>query len=321
MKIGVFSVLFGKLSFEQMLEKVAGFGLDCVEIGTGAYPGSGHCEVQKLLGSKSAARDYLKRIRDAGLFISALSCPGNPIHPDKKIAREHHAAFERTVRLARQLEVPIINVLSGCPGDSPNAKCPNWITCAWPPEYPKYLEWQWGEVVVPYWRGAAALAAQHGIKKIAVEMHPGFVVYNPETALKLRELVGDTIGVNLDPSHLFWLGVDIPSAVRAFGPAIFHLHAKDTCIDHHNVEQNGCLDGKPYGLIARRAWTFRSVGWGHDLACWRQITSALRVAGYDYVMSIEHEDALASVDEGLRHAIETLRAATLREPAAQMWWA
>ena len=321
MRIGVFSVLFAKLPFEQMLSKVAGFGLDCVEIGTGAYPGQSHCEVEKLLGSKSAARDYLKRVRGAGLFISALSCPGNPIHPDRKIAREHHAAFERTVRLARQLEVPIINVLSGCPGDSPQAKCPNWITCAWPPEYPKYLEWQWREVVVPYWKKAAALANRHGIKKIAVEMHPGFVVYNPETALQLRERVGETIGVNLDPSHLFWLGVDIPTAIRAFGSAIFHLHAKDTAIDARNVAQNGCLDAKPYAQMAQRAWTFRSVGWGHDVGCWRQITSALRMVGYDYVLSIEHEDALASVDEGLRHAVETLRSATLKEPAAEMWWA
>src|SRR5664279_1618477 len=104
MKLGVFTVLFAKLPFEGMLEKVASFGLDCVEIGTGAYPGSAHCEVEKLLASKSAARDYLKRIQNAGLFISALSCPGNPIHPDKKIATEHHRAFERTVRLARQLE-------------------------------------------------------------------------------------------------------------------------------------------------------------------------------------------------------------------------
>jgi len=321
MKIGVFSVLFGKLSFPKMLEKVSELGLDCVEIGTGAYPGSAHCDVEKLLASKSAARDYLQQVRDAGLFISGLSCSGNPIHPDVKIAREHHTTFEGTVRLARQLEVPVVNVLSGCPGDSPNAKCPNWITSAWPPDYPKFLEWQWSKVVIPYWRKAAAFAKKHGIEKIAVEMHPGFVVYNPETALKLREHVGETIGVNLDPSHLFWLGIDIPAAIRAFGPAIFHVHAKDTFIDRTNVANNGMLDAKPYQDLRNRAWTFRSVGWGHGLDCWREIASALRIAGYDYVMSIEHEDPLASIDEGLQHAVQTLRAATLKQPAAEIWWA
>jgi len=321
MKIGVFTVLFAKLPFERMLEKVASFGLDCVEIGTGGYPGNAHCDVAKLLASRSTARDYRKKIQDAGLFISALSCSGNPIHPDKAIAAEHHLAFERTVRLAQQLEVPVVNVLSGCPGDSARAQCPNWITCAWPPEYPRCLQWQWEKVVVPYWKKAAAFARRHGIIKIAVEMHPGFVVYNPETAMRLRDAVGQTIGVNLDPSHLFWLGVDIPTAIRRFDQAIFHLHAKDTFIDPRNVAENGCLDSKPYRDIARRAWTFRSVGWGHDLACWRQITSALRSVDYDYVLSIEHEDALASVDEGLRHAVETLRAAAFKEPAAEMWWA
>lgn len=73
MKIGVFSVLFSKLSFEQMLNKVAGLGLECVEIGTGGYAGSAHCEIERLLASKKTARDFLKRIQDAGLFIGALS--------------------------------------------------------------------------------------------------------------------------------------------------------------------------------------------------------------------------------------------------------
>ena len=321
MKIGVFSVLFGKLSFERMLSKVSGLGLESVEIGTGGYPGSAHCEVEKLLASKSAAREFLKRIQGAGLFISALSCHGNPIHPDRKIARQHQAAFERTVRLAKCLQVPVINVLSGCPGDSRNGKCPNWITCGWPAEYPKFLEWQWSQVVIPYWKQAAALANRHGIKQIAVEMHPGFVVYNPETALKLREHVGETIGINLDPSHLFWLGIEIPSAVRKCGSAIFHVHAKDTFIDRRNAAENGCLDSKPYTQVALRSWTFRSVGWGHDLVCWREIASALRLIGYDYVMSIEQEDPLASAEEGLRHAVKTLRAATLKEQPAEMWWA
>jgi sugar phosphate isomerase/epimerase len=321
MKIGVFSVLFGNLSFEKMLAKVAGLGFDCVEIGTGAYPGSVHCEVEKLLANKGEARDFVKKVEDAGLFISALSCHGNPIHPNMRIARAHQAAFSRTIQLARQLEVPVVNVLSGCPGDSPKAKCPNWITCAWPPEYPKFLEWQWSEVVIPYWKGAAALAHKHGINKIAVEMHPGFVVYNPETALRLRDQVGPQVGVNFDPSHLFWLGIDIPSAIRMLGAAIFHFHAKDTFVDRRNVAENGILDAKHYREVRRRSWTFRSVGWGHDVACWREIATALRLSGYDYVMSIEHEDPLASADEGLRHALTTLQAATLKEPPSEMWWA
>ena len=321
MKLGVFTVLFGKLPFEAMLRKVAGFGLVCVELGTGAYPGSAHCDVERLLESKSAAREYLKRIRDAGLFISALSCPGNPIHPDKKIARQHHEAFERTVRLARQLEVPVINVLSGCPGDSPRAKCPNWITCAWPPEYPECLEWQWSQVVVPYWKAAAAFANRHGIKRIAVEMHPGFVVYNPETMLRLREAAGVAVGCNFDPSHMFWQGIDPCAAVRKLGDAVFHVHAKDTRLYDVNIKINGVLDAKPYSDEKNRSWIFRTVGYGHDADFWCDFVSTLQMVGYDDVLSIEHEDSLMSVDEGLSKAAAFLNQIVIKEKLKEMWWA
>jgi sugar phosphate isomerase/epimerase len=303
-----------------MVEKVAELGFDCIELGTGAYPGNAHCNPTELLADRAALREFRGQLKEAGLSISGLSCHGNPLHPDKRIARRHRAEFEQTVRLAQRLEVPVVNVLSGCPGDSPQAKCPNWITCAWPPEYPEALEWQWREVVVPYWKQAAAFAHKHGIERIAVEMHPGFVVYNPETAMRLRELVGPRIGVNFDPSHLFWLGVDIRAAIRRLGDAIFHCHAKDTYIDQRNVSENGVLSPLSYDLVQQRPWTFRTVGWGHDLACWREIVTELRLVGYDHVMSIEHEDPLASVDEGLRSAKEFLSAAILRDEPPKAWW-
>jgi sugar phosphate isomerase/epimerase len=156
--------------------------------------------------------------------------------------------------------------------------------------------------------------------KVALEAHPGFVVYNTETALKLRQAAGDTIGVNFDPSHLFWQGVDIPQAIKALGPAIFHFHAKDVATDRRNVAVNGIIDAKSYTLMNDRSWLFRSVGWGHDLLAWKEIVSALRLAGYDYVMSLEHEDALASIDEGFATAIDTLKRAILREQPAKAWW-
>ncbi|MFN7994529.1 MAG: sugar phosphate isomerase/epimerase [Bryobacteraceae bacterium] len=321
MKLGVFSVVFGNLRFEAMLERVREAGLECVEIGTGAYPGSAHCDVEGLLVDPARLAAYRRAIEAAGLSISALSCPGNPLHPNKDIAAEHRRAFERTVRLAERLEVPVIVLLSGCPGDSPTAKYPNWCHFAWPPDFVELWNWQWNEVAIPYWREAAAFASAHGIRRLAVEMHPGFLVYNPETALKLREAVGENLGVNFDPSHLFWSGVDIPTAVHALKDAIFHCHAKDTFVDALNVAKNGCLDGKPYADISNRSWSFRTVGWGHGLEVWRSIVSAMRATGYDYVLSIEHEDPLASRDEGLRHAVQFLRQAVFSEPAGDMWWA
>jgi sugar phosphate isomerase/epimerase len=320
MKLGVFTPVFGKLAFDEMLAKVASLGdLQAIEIGTGAWPGSDHIDVDALLASPPGAAEYRKRIDDRGLTISALSCHGNPIHPDADFARQHDEIFRKTVRLAGMMEVPVVVTFSGCPGDSDAARQPNWVTCPWPPYFLDVLDWQWEKKVVPYWRDAARFAADHGVK-IALEAHPGFVVYNPETALKLRAAAGDNIGVNFDPSHFFWQGIDIPAAIRSLGPAIFHFHAKDVAIDSHNVAVNGVIDAKSYRQMAGRSWLFRSVGWGHDELEWKRIASALRLSGYDYVVSIEHEDALASVDEGLGNAISMLKRVLLKQPPVEAWW-
>ena len=195
------------------------------------------------------------------------------------------------------------------------------MTCAWPEDFAETLRWQWDENVIPYWTREAAFAREVGVR-IAFEMHPGFVVYNPETLLRLRAEAGDRIGANFDPSHLYWQGIDPVEAVRALGRhgAIFHFHAKDTYVDHANVRVNGVLDTKPYDRVLERAWTFRTVGYGHGESAWRDLLSALRTVGYDYVVSIEHEDALMSIDEGLAKAVAFLRPLLMRERPAEMWW-
>ena len=319
MKLGVFDPVFGSMALEMVLDRCLELGLEAVEIGTGNYPGDARCRPAELLADRAARERFATAFVERGLVISALSCHGNPIHPDTERATHDDAVYRDTVRLAAELEVDRINLFSGCPGDGPAASQPNWVTCAWPPEFGEILAWQWDEVVLPYWIEAAAFAREHGVK-LGFEMHPGFVVYNPRTLLRLRREVGDTVGVNLDPSHLFWQGIDPIEAVRVLGPAIHHVHAKDTALDAHNVAMNGVLDLESYRNIAERSWVFRSVGDGHDLLFWKRFVGALRVAGYDHVLSIEHEDALASVDEGLERAVATLRAAVLREPPAQPWW-
>ena len=322
MKLGVFTPLFGGLKFEAMLEKVKGYGLDCIELGTGNYPGSDHLDLDGLLESADRRDEYLGKIKAAGLSISALSCHGNPVHPNQETARLHHEVFRKTVMLAEKMEIPVVVGFSGCPGDSDDAKLPNWVTCAWPPDFQEILDWQWNDVLIPYWKEQNSFLADRNVK-MALEMHPGFNVYNPETLLKLREAAGPQIGANLDPSHLFWQGIDIPTAIKRLGKddAIFYFHAKDTAIDKQNTAENGVLDVKGYGRLAERSWIFRSVGWGHDQVYWREVISALRTVGYDYVLSIEHEDALASSDEGLRKSVEFLKDVILREQPAQMWWA
>ena len=320
MKLGLFTPVLGKLSQQEMFAKVRALGgIQALELGTGGWPGSDHLDVDALLARDDCAQTFRQQIADAGLTISALSCHGNPLHPNRATAKAYDELFRKTVCLAQKLDVPVVVTFSGCPGDSDGASHPNWVTTPWPPEFLDVLDWQWEQKAIPYWTDAARFAGEHGIR-VALEAHPGFLVYNVETMLKLRAATASNLGINFDPSHFFWQGVDVPAAIRALGDAIFHVHAKDVALDPQNVAVNGVIDTKTYRRMPERSWLFRSVGWGHDELEWKRIVSALRLAGYDYVMSIEHEDALASVDEGLKAAIDLLSRVMLTEPPVKAWW-
>jgi sugar phosphate isomerase/epimerase len=320
MRIGVFTALFQKMSFEEALDRAVAAGVTAVEIGTGNYPGSHHCPVDELLESESKRKEYMKAITSRGLILSAFSCHGNPLHPNKEFAKSSDEVFRKTVRLAELLEVPVINAFPGLPGGSPKDTTPNWVTCPWPPDFLEILDYQWNQVAIPYWKELGKLAADHHVK-VAFEMHPGMLIYNVETLLKMRAAVGPVIGCNFDPSHLFWNSVDPVVAIRTLGEAIFHVHGKDVYVDSLNVAVNGCNDAKPYSEIPKRSWTFRSIGYGHDVKVWKDMISALRMVGYDYVISIEHEDALMSTDEGLAKGVALLKEAGIFEPAGEMFWA
>ena len=308
MRLGVFTAILHHLPLEQALDELAELGVEAVELGTGNYPGSSHCDPDALLGDAVALREFGRAVAARGLVVSALSQHGNPLHPDPAVAVAHHETWRKTVRLAAQLEIRDVIAFSGCPGDGPDARAPNWVTCWWPEDYPRVLDWQWEERVLPYWAAEAEFAREHGVR-IAFEMHPGFVVYNPETLLRLRSAIGPVAGANFDPSHLFWQGIDPLEAVRVLADAgvLFHVHAKDTRLDPGNVGVNGVLDTKPFAEVAARSWTFRTVGDGHGEETWRPLVGALRAAGYDGAVSIEHEDPLLPPREGLERAVAFLK--------------
>lgn len=320
MKVGVFTVLFSQRPFEEALDYIKAAGCEAVEIGCGGYPGTAHCTPADLLADASARDAFKNAVTSRGLEISALSCHGNPLHPNKERAEADDASYRDTVRLAQELGVETVITFSGCPGDSEQSLRPNWVTCPWPPDFLETLNWQWDEKVTPYWSEAAAFARDHGVR-VAIELHPGFVAYHTESFLRLREIGGDTIGVNFDPSHLFWQGMDPLVCVRELGDAIFHVHAKDTWIDNPNIRRNGVLDTKLYTDEKHRSWIFRTVGFGHDLEFWRALMSELRLAGYDGAISIEHEDSLLSINEGFLRAVAFLKEAIIREQPAEAWWA
>jgi sugar phosphate isomerase/epimerase len=317
-RVGVFTPLLSQLSLEDVLKKLKSNNIDTVELGTGNYPGDAHCKLS-MLENKTELNDFKAVLNDHGFTISALSCHGNPLHPDKARAKHDQEVSRKTIRLAEKLGVSVIVDFSGCPGDSPKAKWPNWVTCPWPPDYLEILKWQWEKVVEPYWIRQAKFASDHGVK-VAIEMHPGFVVYSPETMLKLRSIAGKTIGCNYDPSHMFWQSIDPIAAIRVLGDSIFHVHAKDTQIYDRNLPLTGVLDTKSYTDERHRAWIFRTCGYGHGEEWWREFASTLRMFGYDNVLSIEHEDSLLSPEEGLTRAAAFLNGIVMRQKPAAAWW-
>lgn len=321
MKLGVFTVLYAEKELEEMLDIVSEKGIEAVELGTGGYPGDAHCKLDELLGNEKKQKDLLGKIENSGLTISALSCHANPLHPQKKIAEEADLLFTKTVQLAGQLGVPVVNTFSGCPGDHENALYPNWPVAPWPNDFQEILKWQWEEKIIPYWKEKALFAEEQGVK-IGLELHGGFSVHTPATLLRLREACGESIGANLDPSHLWWQGIDPVEAIKILGRenAIHHFHAKDTIIDQPNMNRNGLTDMTSYADMQNRAWYFRSVGYGHGAKDWTDIISTLRLYGYDYVVSIEHEDGLMSIDEGLSKAVGNLLPILMKDTIGDLWW-
>lgn len=326
MKLGVMSALFSQMKFTDALGYCRKVGLDAIELPVGGYPGKPFFDPREVNASPARQDEVRGLLKEHGLSLSALAVHGNPVAPDREAARADHEAFRTAVELAPKLGTDVVVTFSGCPGGSASDTTPNWITCAWPPDYEKALKYQWNEVLIPYWKEESRFCAKHGVK-VAWEAHPGFCVYNPDTLIRLSEACcadrsKPNLGANLDPSHFFWQGIDPVEAARVLGEAglLFYCHAKDTEIDGHQARINGTLDARSYGDLKHRAWVFRTCGYGHGDEFWKPFVSMLRRYGYDGVLSIEHEDSYMSVNEGFEKAVEYLRTVIIAQPAGGAWW-
>ncbi len=329
MKLGVMAALFGGMKLDDVLQYCHQLGLEAIELPVGCYPGAPFFDPAKVLASDAKQAELKKKLRDYDLELSGLAVHGNPVHPNRTHARKDHEAFVTAVKLAPKLGTDTVITFSGCPGGSKSDKTPNWVTCAWPPDYPAIQAYQWDEVLVPYWAEQAKLCKKHSVR-VAWEAHPGFSVYNPDTLIRLSQratkaagIRGKTpLGANLDPSHFFWQGIDPVLAARKLGDAglLYYVHAKDTELDPVEGPTNGYLDARDYGDLKNRSWSFRTCGYGHGDEFWKPFVSTLRKYGYNGVLSIEHEDALMSIEEGLERAVAYLTEVVIYEDAGQAWW-
>lgn len=308
MNLGLYLAIYSNYSLREVLEKIDELELNTVEISAGGYPSNNHCNPEILLNNSEEFKIFDNLFKKRSINISALSVHGNVLNPNKDLAKKHHSELKNAIKLASKLGVDTIVTFSGCPGESYNSLYPVWVTCPWPDEQTDILNWQWEEVTIPYWKEMNKFAQEYNVR-IAIEPHPGFVVYNNETALRLREECGKNIGVNYDPSHLFWQGINPISSLKQLldHECVYHIHAKDTKLIKSNIELNGVLDTKSYKDIKNRSWVFRTVGYGHDKLFWSDLINTLKIYGYQGTVSIEHEDDLMTIDQGVTKAVDLLK--------------
>jgi sugar phosphate isomerase/epimerase len=305
MKIGIVSDSLANLDFEGMLDAAVELSLSGIEVNAGNWSSAPHLDLVRLRGDAGARKTFLRAFESRGLELIALNANGNQLHPTDG-ARQTATLYD-TVRLAGQLGIGKVCLMSGLPAGGSEDRTPNWIVSSWPPETSAILKWQWEEKLLPYWHDLAKVATENGVK-LCVELHGNQLVYNVPTLLRLRAEVGPVVGANLDPSHLMWMGADPHAAVDALGEAIFHVHAKDVYLNKVKQATTSLLENGSLTDIPARSWTYITLGYGHDESWWREFCYRLRMVGYDGWLSIEHEDVLLSRMEGARRSVQLLNA-------------
>jgi len=307
MKIGMITDSLGALSFDELLDTAAELGIERLEFAGGNWSRAPHLALDRMLDSAAERREFTAKLAHHGISISALNCSGNPLHPGE-IGKQHREVTQKTIALAGLMGVERVVMMSGCPGGPGDANA-NWVTTSWPPETQAILRYQWEEVLIPYWRELVAYARGWGVNKLCLELHGHQNVYNVATFYRLREAVGDTVGVNFDPSHLMWMGADPLAASAALGSAIYHVHAKDTRLEPEALARDGRIEIRSAEQVEQRVWNYVTLGHGHDEAWWRRFCQALAAVGYDDVLSIEHEDMALPPVEGVAQSVALLRRA------------
>jgi sugar phosphate isomerase/epimerase len=277
-----------------------------LEIGTGAYAPTSHCDMPRLLEDPGARRAWANEIAARGLAIAAFNCWGNPLHPDQSIATAHDAALRDTIRLASEIGVDRIVALAGCPAGGAGDATPHFAGGGWLPYLENVYQRQWERQIHDYWAemGAFASRTDPGLM-ICLELHPGTVAYNVETFERLAAL-SPAIAANIDPSHFFWMQMDSNLVVQRLAGRIGHAHGKDVAFQAEKLALNGLLDHRWPAPATEMPWNFAVVGRGHGLNWWQGLLRDLAAAGRVKTIAIEHEDPFVAPKEGIKQAARLL---------------
>ncbi|MFL6082578.1 MAG: sugar phosphate isomerase/epimerase family protein [Mycobacterium sp.] len=328
MKLGVYTAVLHDRSLREALTVIRSLGLVGAEINAGGFLPTPHLPVDDLLTRRIEPETYLEPFVDTGVELTGLNVNGNPLHADPEVGPEDAEDLRRAIKVAALLGVRRVVTMSGLPAAHPGGRWPAWHVNPWDSGYLDSLEYQWDDAAVPFWREIDALARDHDVK-VCIEMHPQNLVFNPPTLQRLVEKTNAThVGAEMDPSHLFWQGIDPVAAIDYLGDLVFHAAAKDTRINPA-CRVFGVLDDRftrippsehPTGLGGRHvmtrwphdsSWDFVAVGRGHDVEFWSTFLAALRRVDPDMAVNIEHEDTELGQLEGLEVAATTLTAANI----------
>ena len=309
MKIGVFSDSLPKLPRREMFAWCAERGIGDVELGVGAWGPWPRPHLDLATIGLAAERDRLRgELREHNLTLSAVNAAGNLLHPDPAKREDAQGRFRAAVDLAVALGVRRVITMSGCPagpGGGALGVFPCWATSA---DDEKLFQWQMEHEVGPFWRATSTWLAKEAPEiMVCLEMHPGVTVFNTAGFQALSAYVDRNIGLNLDPSHFWWQGIDPLTVVEELGDRIGWMHGKDTLLYPERIRRQGVLHFAPPAEPALAPWHFASVGEGRDDEAWAVLLSAVRRAGYDGVISIEHEDPRYDGEEGTSRSLAGLR--------------
>jgi sugar phosphate isomerase/epimerase len=307
-RIGLLTDALDRLTPVEAFDWCSEHGLAAVELGVGGYSPAPHATLA-LLDDTDARLGLLGLLAERGLELAALNASGNPLHPDPAIGARHDRDLRDALLLAHALGVPRVVAMSGCPGAPGGGGWPVFAGGAWLPDMERLWDWQ-SERIAAYWRELSGFAAVEapGVV-ICLELHPGTSIYNPESYRLLRAVTSDNVRVNLDPSHFWWQGIDPVAAVHELGAAIAFVHGKDTLLHADRIARHGVLDFRWPADADTMPWHFAAVGAGRPLEEWERLLGALAEAGYDGVISIEHEDPNLTPEAGIEASLRGLREA------------
>ncbi|MDR4928347.1 sugar phosphate isomerase/epimerase [Peribacillus simplex] len=312
MKVGLVTDILGYMPFEKMLDTCVDQGIETLELGCGNWSDAPHLDLDGLLGSTAKRKQFLNELNVRGISIAALNCSGNQLDPSDE-GTMHKAVVNKTFQLAGLLGVETVVMMSGCPGGGPSDRTPNWLTHPILPSHFEMLDWQWNEVAFPYWEKTVTTAKENGVRRVAIENIGCNLVYNPETLFKLRDEVGDTVGMNFDPSHLFWMGGDPIAALRNLGSAVYHIHAKDVRLERGIYDVQGLIDVKPMNQYSDRSWNYVALGYGHDSGWWKEFFTIVKMIGYEGPIVLEMEDLTMEPITGVKKSMNVLKETLPRE--------